>query len=185
MRVPHQVLQQCEQVLLVLSKEIPMNRWIANFAIATFTAVLSPAFAADDAASAPGSTAADGSIELSAGAVAAGMGYTWDDGTLTFEGEKHRFTIGGLSIVGASSVSAGLSIVDATSISASGEVYNLNKLSDFDGNYVVFSAGAAVASGGDAVYLQNDHGVVIKLSSTEIGLRFNLAAIGVNIALTS
>ena len=152
-----------------------MNRWIASFAIATFTTVLSPAFAGDDAASVPKSTAADGSVELSGGAVAAGIGYMWGDGTLTFGGQKHQFAIDGLSIVD----------VGATSISASGEVYNLNKLSDFDGNYVAFSAGAAVAGGADAVYLQNHHGVVIKLSSTQIGLRFNLAASGINIALKS
>jgi hypothetical protein len=167
--------ERCRQVLLILPKEIAMNRWIASFAIATFTSVVPPAFAGDDQGSVPESTAADASVELSGGAVAAGIGYMWGDGALTFGGQKHEFTIDGVSIVD----------VGATSISASGEVYNLNKLSDFDGNYVAFSAGAAVAGGGDAVYLRNDRGVVIKLSSTEIGLRFNLAASGVNIALKS
>jgi hypothetical protein len=81
----------------------------------------------------------------------------------------------------------GLSIVDvgASSISASGEVYHLNSLSDFDGNYVTLSAGATIAGGADAIYLQNQHGVVIKLATTAIGLRFNLAAGGVNLALKS
>jgi len=48
---------------------------------------------------------------------------------------------------------------------------------------VALSAGAAIAGGADAIYLENQHGVVIKLSTTAIGLRFNLAAGGVNIAL--
>jgi len=56
-------------------------------------------------------------------------------------------------------------------------------LSDFDGNYVSFSAGAAFVGGGNAVYLRNQNGVVIKLASTDTGLRFNLAASGVDIAL--
>jgi len=49
---------------------------------------------------------------------------------------------------------------------ASGEVYHLKNLSDFDGNYVALSAGAAIAGGADAIYWENQHGVVIKLSTT-------------------
>ena len=64
-----------------------------------------------------------------------------------------------------------------------GNVYHLNKLSDFDGNYVALSAGATIAGGGNAVYLKNQNGVVIKVAATEIGLRFNLAASGVSITL--
>jgi len=151
-----------------------MNKWAASFAIATFGAILPPAFAGD--ASAPpvsDSTPADASVEFSGGAVAAGIGYTWGGGTLTFNHRKHNFGINGLSIVD----------VGASSYSASGNVYHLNKLSDFDGNYVALSAGAAIAGGGSGVYLKNEKGVVIKVAATEIGLRFNLAGSGVNIAL--
>jgi hypothetical protein len=149
-----------------------MNKWIASIAIATFTAALPAAFAAD-APPVSDSTPADGSVELTGGAVAAGVGYTWGDGSLTFKNHKHNFNISGVSIVD----------VGASSYSASGTVYHLNKLSDFDGNYFSLSAGAAVAGGGDAVYLKNQNGVVIKLAATEVGLRFNLAASGVNISL--
>jgi hypothetical protein len=44
---------------------------------------------------------------------------------------------------------------------------------------------STVAGGGTAVYLKNEHGVVIKLVSTEVGLKFNLSADGVHIALKS
>jgi hypothetical protein len=151
-----------------------MNRLVASLAIATFGAILPPAFAGD--ASTPAvsdSTPADGSVQLSGGAVAAGIGYTWGDGTLTFNDRKHNFGISGLSIID----------VGASSYSASGNVYHLKKLSDFNGNYVALSAGATIAGGGNAVYLQNQNGVVIKVAATEIGLHFNLAASGVNIAL--
>jgi hypothetical protein len=151
-----------------------VNKWAASLAIATFGAILPPAFAGD--ASTPpvsDATPADGSVELSGGAVAAGIGYTWGNGTLTFKNQKHNFSISGLSIVD----------VGASSYSASGNVYHLNKLSDFDGNYVALSAGATIAGGGNAVYLKNQNGVVLKVAATEIGLRFNLAASGVSIAL--
>jgi hypothetical protein len=153
-----------------------MNKWAASLAIATLGAILPPAFAAD--ASTPpvsDSTSADGTVELSGGAIAAGIGYTWGNGTLAFNNHKHNFSISGLSIVD----------VGASSYSASGNVYHLNKLSDFDGNYVALSAGATIAGGGDAIYLKNQNGVVIKVAATEIGLRFNLAGSGVNIALTN
>ncbi|HWS67987.1 MAG TPA: hypothetical protein VN325_34885 [Steroidobacteraceae bacterium] len=151
-----------------------MNRLVASLAVATFGAILPPAFAGDTSAPpVSDSTPADGGVELSGGAVAVGIGYTWGNGSLTFKNRKHNFSISGLSIID----------VGASSYSASGNVYHLNKLSDFDGNYVALSAGATVAGGGNAVYLQNQNGVVIKVTATEIGLRFNLAASGVNVTL--
>jgi len=151
-----------------------MNKWVASLAIASFGAILTPVFA-DDMSAPPVTdrTPGDGSVGLTGGAVAAGIGYTWGDGTLTFKNGKHGFGINGVSIVD----------VGASKYSASGTVYHLKKLSDFDGNYVAVSAGVAIAGGGDAVYLRNQNGVVIKLASTEVGLRFNLAASGVDLAL--
>ena len=153
-----------------------MNKMVAGFAVATLAAVLPPAFAESNAsppASESEQTVSDGSVQWSGGAIAAGIGYTWGDGTLAFAGQQHDFTISGMSIVD----------VGATSMSVAGDVYHLNNLSDFEGNYFVLSAGGTLAGGGSVVYLQNEHGVVIKISSTEVGLRFNLAAGGLNIAL--
>ena len=153
-----------------------MKRWIASFAVITSTAVMAPVFAADEtAAPVTGSSAADASLELTGGAVAAGIGYVWGGGSLNFQGGKHEFKMSGLTIIDAG----------ASSIAASGEVYHLKNLSDFDGNYVQLSAGVTVAGGADVIYLQNQHGVVIKLTTNAIGLRFNLAAGGVNLALKS
>jgi hypothetical protein len=82
---------------------------------------------------------------------------------------------------------SGVSLVDvgAANISASGHVYNLKNLADFSGNYVAMTAGMTVAGGGSAAYLKNEHGVVIKLHSTDVGLRFNLSADGVKVKLAS
>jgi hypothetical protein len=136
-----------------------------------------PTFADDQSASSPVAADAqpDATVVLSGGRVAAGIGYVWGHGNLTFNDQTHKFTISGVSIVDGG----------AASISASGDVYNLKKLSDFAGNYTAASAGLTLAGGGSATYLKNEHGVVIKLVSTTLGLQFNLSASGVNVKLKS
>jgi len=66
-----------------------MNRLVASLAVATFGAILPPAFAGDTSAPpVSDSTPADGGVELSGGAVAVGIGYTWGNGSLTFKNRK-------------------------------------------------------------------------------------------------
>jgi hypothetical protein len=119
--------------------------------------------------------APDANLELTAGAVAVGIGYTWGHGEITYQGASHKFSISGISIVD----------VGIVNISATGSVYHLAKLEDLNGNYVAASAGLTIAGGGDAVVLRNEHGVFIKLLSTDQGIRFNLAGSGVNVKLDS
>jgi hypothetical protein len=119
--------------------------------------------------------AADGMVTLSGGSVAAGIGFVWGSGDLSFQGTKHAFKVSGVSIVDAG----------VANISANGEVYHLKNLSDFGGNYTVLTAGITIVGGGSATYLRNEHGVVIKLLETSQGFRFNLAAEGVKITLKS
>ena len=68
-------------------------------------------------------------------------------------------------------------------VSASGEVFNLNKLEDFSGNYVAAQAGAAVAGGGGVVTMRNQNGVVIKLAATGTGIKLALGPKGVDVKL--
>jgi Envelope integrity protein A len=117
--------------------------------------------------------APDATIELSGGAVAAGIGYQWGHGDVVYQGQKHRFGLSGLSIVD----------VGASSYTASGVVYNLHNLADLSGHYAAAGAGLTVAGGGEADYLKNEKGVVIKLLAASKGLRFNLSASGVTIDL--
>src|SRR5262249_22172000 len=91
----------------------------------------------------------DGKIEFSGGAIAAGVGYSRGKGTLQYQGRTIPITVKGLSVVA----------VGGTSVQASGEVCNLAKLSDFDGNYTAASAGATLAGGGSIATMQNQHGV--------------------------
>lgn len=115
----------------------------------------------------------DATLELSAGSVAAGIGYTWGHGELNYQGVRHKFRISGVSIVD----------VGVANISATGLVYHVSSLADISGNYVAASAGLTIAGGGDAVVLRNEHGAIIKLVATTAGLRFNLAASGVELTL--
>jgi hypothetical protein len=119
------------------------------------------------------SGAPDATVELSGGAVAAGIGFEWGHGNIVYQGQKHRFRLSGLSIVD----------VGAANITGSGVVYNLHNLEDLNGNFVAATAGLTVAGGGEADYLRNEKGVVIKLLATSKGLRFNLSGNGMKIKL--
>jgi hypothetical protein len=114
-----------------------------------------------------------GKVWLESKSVALGIGVSWGDGKLTFEGKDRPFTVKGLSVI-----DLGVSKVTAT-----GEVFNLKKLSDFDGNYVAGKAGATVGGGAGAVVMQNQNGVVMKLTSTSQGVQLTLAGAGVDVKL--
>ena len=117
----------------------------------------------------------DAQLRLTGGSVAAGVGYIWGSGRLDFGGDVRKVKVSGLSIVD----------VGAAKIDARGSVYNLKKLSDFDGTYTAFAAGATIAGGGGIAYLRNQNGVVIRLDSTTQGLRLNLSTSGVKLKVAS
>jgi hypothetical protein len=114
-----------------------------------------------------------GKVWVESKSVALGVGVSWGDGKLTYQGKDHLFTVNGLSV-------ADLGIAKAT---ATGEVFNLKKLSDFAGNYVAGQAGAAVGGGAGAVVMKNQHGVVMKLTGTGTGVKLTLAGKGVDVKL--
>lgn len=114
-----------------------------------------------------------GTVEFSGGSVAVGIGYSWGSGTLLYHGRRYPMKIDGLSIVH----------VGANGYTASGTVYHLTNLSDFDGVYGAVSAGAAIAGGATATTMKNDHGVVIEMVSTDVGLNFQLGPKGVTLTL--
>ena len=89
------------------------------------------------------------------------------DGLLNFQGRSYPFSIKGGGIGG----------IGASTIDATGEVYHLNNVSQFPGNYVQGRVGFAVgdASAGD-LWLQNDAGVVMRLRAQRSGLMLSLGA---------
>jgi hypothetical protein len=114
-----------------------------------------------------------GNLTVSGVSVAAGVGYTRGDGLLHFNGKEYPFAVNGLSVV-----DVGISHFDGV-----GDIYNLQRVQDFPGTYVSAGAGATVAGGGEVVVLENQKGVRILFHSTTQGLKLNLSADGVAVAL--
>jgi chemotaxis protein MotB len=114
-----------------------------------------------------------GTVEFSGGSVAAGIGFSWGSGTLVYNGQTHHFKISGLALLG----------VGISSVDASGEVSGLNSVADFNGTYSLGAAGAAVGVGGSVAALQNEHGVVMNISATKVGLHFQVGVGGATVTL--
>ncbi|HEY6642646.1 EipA family protein [Povalibacter sp.] len=114
-----------------------------------------------------------GTITLKGETVAAGVGFAWGNGQLEYLGKVHQISVKGFSVVD----------VGAAHFTARGHVYDLKRLEDFPGNYIAVAAGVALAGGSTATYLRNEHGVVIRLIEEDLGLRLDLSADGVRIAL--
>ncbi len=114
-----------------------------------------------------------GTIKLKTTSVAAGIGYEWGSGTMTmYDGTTWTFKVKGLSIID----------VGISTIEAAGDVYHLVVGQDLEGTYITGEAGATFIAGGSASTLKNDKGVVIKLKSTQKGLKFTLAPGGLTIS---
>jgi hypothetical protein len=117
----------------------------------------------------------DGTVKLSGAVLAAGVGYKWGHGTLTYQGQQFKFCIHGLSV----------GDVGIASLDAQGNVYNLKSLENFGGNYFALSGGFAIAVGESAAILKNKNGVMMELELLEKGIRFNIAATGLKIVLAN
>jgi hypothetical protein len=114
-----------------------------------------------------------GTVRVESKTVAIGVGVSWGDGTLSYQGKTYPFSVDGLSVVD-------LGISNITSV---GEVFNLNNVADFSGNYAAGEAGIAIAGGPTDTIMKNEKGVVVRLHGTQQGARLTLAAQGVKFQL--
>jgi len=115
----------------------------------------------------------DATLTLSEGSVAVGIGFSWGKGTLTYQGKSYPVKVEGLSV-------GELGVQRAT---ASGDVFNLKKLADFNGNFVAGAAGATIGGGAGVTAMKNQNGVVIELKSTTQGASLKLAAEGLKLSI--
>jgi len=122
---------------------------------------------------APAQSDTKGKVTLESTSVALGVGVSWGDGILEYRGKKYPFTLKGLSVVD----------LGVSKITARGDVQNLKKLGDFDGNYVLAAAGGAVGGGAGVAALKNQNGVEMALIATAKGIEFSLGQGGVEIKL--
>ena len=112
-------------------------------------------------------------ISLTEGTVGVGIGFSWGKGTLNYKGKAYPFKVEGLSV-------GDVGIQRAT---ATGNVFDLKKIEDFDGNYVAAAAGATVGGGAGITTMKNQNGVVIELKSTTQGANLKLAAEGIKLSV--
>jgi hypothetical protein len=136
-----------------------------------FAAALVAVFAVN--ASAAESPKPSGKVTIESRSIAAGIGVTWGDGKLNFQGKEIPFSIDGLTLVDFGIAKA----------SATGEVYNLTDISKFGGTYVAAEAGFTLAGGMGGMVLRNQNGVVMHLHSVSQGAKLQLGTSGLNIKL--
>ncbi len=139
--------------------------------IFTMTPVLAGAPGTEDREDPP--RVFSGTIEISSTQIAFIASAQTGGGTLEFEGMEHDFRISGLGIGG----------IGIQTINAIGVVYNLEKLSDFEGTYSQVRVGATVGKGSSTIGLNNSKGVFIELKSSNRGIALAAGADGMVIRL--
>jgi len=116
---------------------------------------------------------ADATLSLTEGTVGIGIGFSWGKGTLAYKGKTYPVKVEGLSV-------GDVGVQRAT---ATGNVYDLKKLEDFDGNYTAGAAGATIGGGAGISAMKNQNGVVIEMKSTTQGANLKLAAEGLKLSI--
>lgn len=102
------------------------------------------------------------------------IGGSGGSGTLTCDGQNYPVSIGGLS--------AGL-VIGISRVSLTGEVRNLNQISDIEGGYSGVGASMAIGGGADNLVAKNSKGVQLVLRGTQVGLEASLDLSGMTIRL--
>src|SRR5262245_1065311 len=120
-----------------------------------------------------GAQSNEGTLQLTEGTVAVGIGFSWGKGTLSYGGKQYKVKVEGLSV----------GEVGVNKASATGKVTNLKKLDDFNGNYTAGGAGATVGGGAGVSIMKNQNGVTIELKSTTQGASLKLAASGIKLTI--
>lgn len=115
----------------------------------------------------------EATLLLSEGSAAAGVGWTWGSGTLTYQGKSYLVKVSGLSV----------GEVGITEAVASGTVHHLKSVDDFDGVYVAGSAAATAGTGKGISGLVNVKGVTIDLKSDTKGASLKVAAEGLKLSI--
>jgi hypothetical protein len=120
--------------------------------------------------------APDGTVKITRRSVAEGIGLTWGEGVLIYQGKEHPFTF---------HASGRLRDVDVkmTAAELSGQVFNLKNLDDFNGNYQASESDKTNGGGGTRATIKNQKGVVVNLVSTADGRKFSIMREGMDIEL--
>ncbi|MGD7069310.1 hypothetical protein [Acetobacter sp. AAB5] len=145
-------------------------RFSSFFAAAALAASASfiPVAHAEDAMGSPTAT-----VTITARSADLGVGYTWGGGRLRYGGKTYKFSITGGTIAA----------VGYSKIEGKGTVYNLHRLSDFNGTYGAAHGEATLGQGLGGAVLENKNGVRIKIETISQGARLAGSAQGLTLTL--
>jgi hypothetical protein len=149
---------------LSLEEIMRRHQWIVSVALAGMVALLAGRALAED-------KTPDATLALTEGSVAAGIGWTWGNGELTYAGKTYKVKVEGLSVAE----------VGVTKAVATGNVYNLKDISDFEGVYAAAGTEGTAGKGAGVSSLRNGKGVVINLKSETKGANIKIAAEGLKL----
>lgn len=89
------------------------------------------------------------------------VGGSFGGGVIAYKGKQYGFKVGGVQLGG----------MGAARIQVRGAVYDMKKLEDFAGTYVVAQGGVSAGDqGSNTIWLRNTAGVYIKLTGKSEGL---------------
>ena len=113
-----------------------------------------------------------GTISMEVVSTSVGVGPSWGQAVLTFQGKTHLFKVRGFKMLS----------VGRERMSVGGDVYKLTNVSDLNGTYKRVQTGGLtfIASPSDMV-LQNEKGVTIDVKGKEKGLSLDITDQGLNI----
>ena len=118
----------------------------------------------------------DGTVRITRRTVSPGIGVEWGQGVLTYNGRDYPF-----------SYRAGGTFrhvdTEMTTLELSGQVFNLKKLDDFNGNYQKVEIEGSVSGGGSHATIKNQNGVVVNVVSPIEGRKFDLTREGLDVEL--
>jgi len=113
-----------------------------------------------------------GTISMEVVSTTVGVGPTWGQAVLTFQGKTHLFKVRGFKMLS----------VGREKLSVDGDVYKLANLSDLTGTYrKVPTAGLTFIANPSDMVLQNDKGVTINVMGKQKGISLDLAQEGLTI----
>jgi hypothetical protein len=117
-----------------------------------------------------------GLVTLNLKSVALGVGASWGEGVLAYQGRNYPFSISGLSLVD----------VGMSNFTGAGKVYDLKSPRDLAGNYGAGQATFAIAGGASAMSMKNNNGVtivVLKNDGQESGTQLSVGPAGMKITM--
>ncbi|MCB1776429.1 MAG: hypothetical protein KDI50_03230 [Candidatus Competibacteraceae bacterium] len=115
----------------------------------------------------------DARLEFSSTSFGLLFGYSQGTGTLFFQERQYPFSISGIKVA----------TLGVSQVNALGQVYGLQEIDDFPGDYAVVEGGLTLVQGGGSTLLRNGKGVTLYLQNLQQGLDLTLGGGRLSITL--